>query len=228
MLHIKYWGHSCFEVWSSDTEYNIVFDPFSEHTARFALNTKARIVLCSHDHADHNAWRRVITEKSVCLIGFVGVREIGEVRVLGVELYHDASLGAIRGKNSAYVVEIGDFVVAHLGDVGHILGEDQIIELLSLGRIDVLFVPVGGKYTIGPNQAVTLIMQLRPRIVIPMHYRHRMLTNKELRSLEPIESFIDAASGAFHVSKILDGHISIAPSSMPVTTQIYVLGQGRE
>ena len=52
-----------------------------------------------------------------------------------------------------------------MGDLGHKLA-DQLIE--ELGNIDILLIPVGGFYTIDAKEAVEVIHQIEPRIVIPI------------------------------------------------------------
>ena len=58
--------------------------------------------------------------------------------------------------------------VAHLGDLGHALSEEQ---LAALGTVDVLLIPVGGYYTIDAATAAEQVRALRPKLTIPMHYR---------------------------------------------------------
>ena len=57
--------------------------------------------------------------------------------------------------------------IAHLGDLGHKL-DDVILD--QIDGIDILLIPVGGYYTIGPETAVAVINQIEPSIIIPMHY----------------------------------------------------------
>src|SRR4029078_12534118 len=57
--------------------------------------------------------------------------------------------------------------VCHLGDLGHLLTEEELSEL---GPIDVLLVPAGGNFTIGPAEAAEVVAQISPKIVIPMHF----------------------------------------------------------
>ena len=69
--------------------------------------------------------------------------------------------------NSIFVFEISGLCIAHLGHLHHILTREQ---LLKLGRIDVLFVPVDGGMTITHLQALAVIKQIEPRLVLPMHF----------------------------------------------------------
>jgi L-ascorbate metabolism protein UlaG (beta-lactamase superfamily) len=96
-----------------------------------------------------------------------GEYEVGGVMIAGVRTYHDKQKGAELGANTVYVIHMDDVVFCHLGDLGHELTTHQLDEI---GNVDVLFIPVGGGETIGPAQAVSVISQIEPRIVVPMHY----------------------------------------------------------
>src|SRR5437667_12888379 len=66
------------------------------------------------------------------------------------------------------VFECEGLRVVHAGDLGHRLSKE---DAASLGRLDALMIPVGGFYTIGPADADGVIGDLKPRVVIPMHYK---------------------------------------------------------
>jgi L-ascorbate metabolism protein UlaG (beta-lactamase superfamily) len=96
-----------------------------------------------------------------------GEYEVGGIMIAGVRTYHDKHKGAELGTNTVYVFHMDDVVFCHLGDLGHELSTHQLDEI---GNVDVLFIPVGGGETIGPTEAVSVISQIEPRLVIPMHY----------------------------------------------------------
>ena len=94
--------------------------------------------------------------------------KIGAIRIRNVGLYHDATNGMQRGKNSAWIVEADGLRYCHLGDLGHDLTPEQV---KAIGPVDVLMVPVGGIYTLNGEQARVVVEQLKPRLyVLPMHY----------------------------------------------------------
>lgn len=222
-MQIKYWGHACFEIYRTEKpERNIIIDPFSENTGDFSLNVVSRFVLCTHNHFDHNAWRRVSRRDSSCLLDFVGEIEVGDVRVRGIRLYHDPHGGITRGKIAAYILKMGDIVLAHLGDLGHLLDENQVQRLLSEGRINVLFIPVGGVYTIGPKQAVSVIHQLNPNIAIPMHFSHPKHNMKIFGKLKGVEDFVGYAEESFNV-KFVGGFTNIESKDIPEETNVYIM-----
>lgn len=85
-----------------------------------------------------------------------------------METFHDKFSGSKKGKNTVYNFSIDGINICHLGDLGHVLSNRQIQEI---GNVDILLLPVGGRLTIGASDAVQVMKQLNPAIVIPMHYR---------------------------------------------------------
>jgi L-ascorbate metabolism protein UlaG (beta-lactamase superfamily) len=146
---------------------SVIFDPF-KGVGLPEPKVKADIILCSHSHSDHNNAGAVKHEKSIVLEGFTGVRRIHDIPIRGIATFHDETQGSQRGRNSAYLVDFDDLVFCHLGDLGHELLPSQATEI---GPVDVLFLPVGGFYTVGPDQARSVMESLKPRITVPMHYR---------------------------------------------------------
>ena len=69
--------------------------------------------------------------------------------------------------NSVFVFEASGLCLAHLGHLHHFLNKEQIS---SLGRIDVLFVPIDGSMTLSHEEAFHIIGQIQPRLIIPMHF----------------------------------------------------------
>ncbi|MBU6389889.1 MBL fold metallo-hydrolase, partial [Patescibacteria group bacterium] len=73
-----------------------------------------------------------------------------------------------RGNNIVFVIEADGIRLCHLGDLGHFLSETQLAEL---GRIDILLIPVGGHFTLEPEEAAELAEKISAAITIPMHYK---------------------------------------------------------
>lgn len=166
MPDINYLGHACFRVRGRDGI--VLCDPYDRSVGLDLGRPTAHIVVVTHDHPDHNntAAVRPIRDR-VFVIDGPGEYEVSGVLITGIRTYHDTVKGAQRGFNTVYVIHLDDVVFCHLGDLGHELSQGQIEEI---GNIDVLFIPVGGGETIGPVEAASIISQLEPRIVIPMHY----------------------------------------------------------
>lgn len=166
MPDIQYLGHSCFRLRGRDGV--VICDPYDRSVGLDIGKPAAHIVTVSHQHPDHaNVAAVKPMRERIFLIDGPGEYEVGGISVTGVRTFHDKHKGAERGGNTAYVIHMDDIVLCHLGDLGHELTTHQIDEI---GNVDVLFIPVGGDETIGPAEAVSIISQIEPRIVIPMHY----------------------------------------------------------
>ena len=157
-MNITWIGHSCFLIESNG--YTIITDPYEDGyvPGLKPLRETADMVLCSHEHGDHNARNLVkIREGQICPFS-----------IETIETWHDEVKGAKRGPNRIHIIDDGTVRLAHMGDLGCELEEDQIQKLKN---IDVCLVPVGGFYTIDGKQASELVHKVRPKLVIPMHYR---------------------------------------------------------
>ena len=148
-------GHACFSLECEDGK--IVFDPFEDGSVPGIrnLDLSADLVLCSHEHHDHNARSKVTLNNTN-----------KNFSITTIDCFHDDVNGTLRGKNIIHKIATENQSVVHLGDLGHIL--DNIDEIKNC---DVLLIPVGGHYTIDSNTAKQLIDLIQPRITIPMHYR---------------------------------------------------------
>jgi L-ascorbate metabolism protein UlaG (beta-lactamase superfamily) len=182
-MMISYLGQSCFKLQDKlgPEGVTLVTDPFAKEIGFKVPNFEADIVTVSHQHRDHNNSGALRGDPFV--IDTPGEYDIKGVMVQGVETFHDAKGGAERGKNIVYRIGMDDLTIVHLGDLGHILTDEQ---LEQVDGVDVLFVPVGGKVTLDAKMAVEVIGQLEPRIVIPMHYKFP----GEKFELDPVEKFI--------------------------------------
>ena len=177
MMQIRWLGHSCFKVTSHHS--TVIFDPYENGSVPglVDIHESAQLVLCSHLHHDHGAIDTISKEEGVC-----------EFTVETVETYHDDQKGALRGTNTIHIISDGTYRLAHLGDLGCQLEEEQ---LQKLENLDVILIPVGGYYTIDGDQAARLIQRLHPSIVIPMHYRSDTFGFDVISTVEPFLSHFD-------------------------------------
>jgi len=125
--------------------------------------------------------RFIFENRTSFLFSFLGIS------ILGFPSFHDDRKGSVRGKNTIYVFEIDGLRLAHLGDLGHALSEELVEDL---GDIDILMVPVGGEYTIGPDEAANVVSAIEPTIVIPMHFQMPGLKPETFSKLTPVDSFL--------------------------------------
>lgn len=190
-------GHASFRL--KGKTGTVVTDPYLK-------DAEADIVTVSHDHFDHNVVSKVAGDPFV--IAGPGEYEIKGISVVGVSVFHDDSEGKERGKNVVYKITIDEVRVCHLGDLGHKLTDTQ---LDAIGDVDILFIPVGGKYTIDNKTAVQVVAQLEPLVVVPMHYGGE---------LEPVQSFLKemGAEGVAAQPKLV-----LSKEKLPETTTVIVL-----
>ncbi|MFH1565036.1 MAG: MBL fold metallo-hydrolase [bacterium] len=188
-MQITWCGHSCFKIQTKTNsgEVIVVTDPFGKDMGFKIPKTVADIVTVSHNHYDHNKIEEVGGEPFA--INGPGEYEVKGVFVYGVASFHDNQEGKERGGNTIYIIKLldEDITIAHLGDLGHVLSNK---ELEHLEKIDILLIPVGGKYTISPKEAVEVANQIDPRIIIPMHYK---IVGLKIDDLDGVDVFIKEA-----------------------------------
>ncbi len=98
-----------------------------------------------------------------------------------------------------------DINIVHLGDLGHILDDKQLAKLTGT---DILFIPVGGKYTLDYKEAVNVVSQLEPRIVIPMHYK---MKEGGLEDVDGVDKFIKELG----IEPIYEDKLKIVKKDLP-------------
>jgi L-ascorbate metabolism protein UlaG (beta-lactamase superfamily) len=163
-MKIIWHGHSCFEV--SD-KVTVVIDPHDGKSLGIKTpSVRADVLLISHDHFDHNCSR--VVKGDFVTMREPGKKELKGVKVLGLPAYHDDAEGTKRGKVTLFRFDIGGIRFCHCGDLGQDLGDQQV---QALGKVDVLFVPVGGVFTLDGEGAQRLVDRLQPKVVVPMHFR---------------------------------------------------------
>jgi L-ascorbate metabolism protein UlaG (beta-lactamase superfamily) len=216
LVEVIWHGHACFEV--RGTKAVVVFDPF-EGLGIPEPRAEADVVLCSHSHRDHNNFGPVLRAGGTVLEGFVGVKEIHGVSVKGIASFHDAVSGSQRGANSIYVVPLDEVRFCHLGDLGHELTDKHVEDI---GEIDVLFTPVGGGPTIGPDLAAATVEQLNPRIVVPMHYNAELPGQSEWMEarLHKVDAYLTRSQGK--VERLDSPSLHITKATLPKDRTIIV------
>lgn len=175
-MQVEWYGQSAFRLTASDT--TVAIDPFGDLPQLTGRGIQfdyppieglsAELLLVTHEHADHNGVE-VIGGDPAVLRSTAGRLQspIGEVTAVASE--HDEAAGTERGPNTIFLFELDGLRVCHFGDFGQsALREEQAA---AIGGCDLLFLPVGGGPTIGAIQARAIVERLRPRWVVPMHYR---------------------------------------------------------
>ena len=171
-MSIRYLGHCAFLFEESDGE-RLLIDPFGngDPDDNWFLKTfpslEVDLVAITHDHFDHNAISAL--PDGTPSLRSAGTRRVGNMTVVGVSDIHSGRSGLDGMENVIYVVEHEGVRFCHIGDNRHDM-PDSVIE--SLGRVDVLMVPVDDScHLFTFEQVERLLNALSPSVVIPMHYR---------------------------------------------------------
>jgi L-ascorbate metabolism protein UlaG (beta-lactamase superfamily) len=213
-MKIKFLGHATFVI-TSDAGVKIITDPYepSEEAGLTygEINESADIVTVSHDHFDHGNVAAVRGNPEV-------VRGTGRTTARGIEFkgiasYHDEAGGSLRGDNTIICFEVDGIKVCHLGDLGHLLEDKQVKEV---GSVDILLIPVGGYYTIDAKVATEVCHQLKPKVIIPIHYK----TDRGGRELARVDEFLH---GKANVNRLDASQVEFKPGELPAAGQILVL-----
>jgi len=192
---IKFLGHACFQI-TTPGDKVVIIDPWIEGNPLASLKVadikKANLVLVTHDHFDHsanavdvakNTGATVIAQpetitKFVSELGLpqeqalygMGMNIGGSVQVQGItvtmtEAFHSSATASCSG----YILKLEDgTVLYHAGDTGIFEGMRLLGELY---KIDLAMLPIGSVFVMDPFQAAKALTLLKPKTVIPMHYK---------------------------------------------------------
>lgn len=210
---VRYWGQAMVSIETAG-KLRIVIDPYGLNIGYADPKVSGDLVLITHEHGDHNNAAlvggnprverglgddkkirnadfyldRLPNEQKPAVFAATDTRKPSgnAVRCRTISAEHDDADGARRGANAMWLIEADGVRILHCGD----LGEPKLTDatLQAIGTVDVLLIPVGGVYTIDGAQAAAIVLQLKPRMVVPIHYR----TDKLKINLRPVDDFLAA------------------------------------
>jgi len=203
---IRYYGHACFLTNDSEGK-SVAIDPFGDGVGYEVPEISADVLLITHDHFDHANVDVVSGSPNI----YREAAEIdGEIPFVGVTAaHHEPGENEKRGDVIMWRWELDGIAVAHLGDLGTSLTEKQVTDL---GHVDVLMIPVGGHFTIGPEKAIETINAIQPNIVVPMHYKTDA-TSPDL-PIGPVDDFLAAAPSDWLVSESEESTVTIPAAEL--------------
>jgi L-ascorbate metabolism protein UlaG (beta-lactamase superfamily) len=189
-MRIRWFGQSAFLI---SAERTLFVDPFgvmeglAERGMRFDYppieGVKADLLLVTHEHSDHNAVE-VVSGSPQILRSTAGTFDSPIGEVIAVASEHDDIAGTKRGPNTIFRFALDGLRLCPFGDFGQ--ATLRVEQERAIGDIDVLFLPVGGGPTVAGEPAAAIVRALRPRLVIPMHYR-----TDAVNFLDPPDAFLD-------------------------------------
>lgn len=159
--------------------FRILTDPFDDHVGYPMREVQCDAVTISHGHGDHSYVQKA---KGVQVTAdHAGRITLSPgVTATGIPCWHDDQQGRLRGPNLIFLIEAEGLRVAHFGDLG---AWDEALAG-KLENIDIALVPVGGYYTINAAAAAALTARIKPRMIIPMHYKTAANAGWPIASLE--------------------------------------------
>ena len=190
-MQIDWYGQAAFHLTGRDGA--VFIDPIGDIAGLASRGIKfeypapdgvsADLVLVTHEHADHNGVESIGGDPAV-LRSTAGRLESPFGEVVAIASEHDEAAGTERGPNTIFVFSFDGLRIAHFGDFGQRSLRDE--QAAAVGKVDLMFLPVGAGPTIGAEQAAAIVDRLGPRWVVPMHYRtHR------IGFLEPADAFLE-------------------------------------
>ena len=209
-MKLKWLAHASFLITAEDGT-RIITDPYAtgEGFNHGEIDETADIVTVSHEHFDHSNAAAVKGNPQV-------VKDTAEAKgitIKAVATTHDDKGGGERGSNNVYCFQVDGIRVCHLGDLGHMLTDNQVVEI---GKVHVLLIPVGGFFTIDANTAQMVAEQVRARVIIPMHYK----TDKMNLPIAGLEEFLKDKN---NVTQLDSSEVEFTRAELPSSPQIMVL-----
>jgi len=134
----------------------------------------------------------------------------GEIETGGVFIE-----GIAQKSNTIYLIKSEDMVVCHLGNLEKKSLKEEILE--KIANADILLVPISGHGTINYEEAISLINQIEPKIIVPMEYA---LPSSKTKS-DSLDKFIKAISKK---PEILD-KLVIRKNNLPAETKLIILNK---
>lgn len=213
---VQWFGQAFFQLTSSGGT-RVVIDPFDNTFFNYPIPTglTADLLLVTHEHADHRNVGIIGGSPLICRSQKgVGKFERAGVTVTGTAAFHDESRGAERGPDTIYSFALDGVRFCHVGDLGCLLTDEQV---KSIGAADVLLLPVGGFFTLDVAKLDKLVVQLNPRVVVPMHFKTRYTPNL------PIATADEFLHGKSHVKRLGSAVFAIGKSDLPAQREIWLL-----
>ena len=210
---VQWYGHSSFLI-HSGSQTKVVADPNFNVTP----GIQADAVTVSNDHFTHNN-TGAVTGNPIILRGITfkqtwqAIRtSVKDITIVNIPSQRSANWGAIA--NSIFIYEMGSLCIAHLGNIGHLLTDEQV---KVLQRVDIMMIPIDAMTNLGFEDVIRVVDQVKPPIVIPMHYDVE----------QQAELFAAFAKDHYPVKKLSQSQLTLNRSMLPKLTEIYVLAYPR-
>jgi L-ascorbate metabolism protein UlaG (beta-lactamase superfamily) len=193
MAKLTWHGHATCSLLTDDGTH-LVIDPFFDENPACAVSVdevEADYILISHGHYDHIADAIPLAKRTgATVVATFEVATYLEQQGLTVSAHHigggvrypfgyvkltpahHGGIVELPGGEAFTSLPAGFLINLNSGQRFHHAGDTALITDMELlkGRVDVAMLPIGDRYTMGPEDAVRAVEMIEPRVVIPIHY----------------------------------------------------------
>jgi len=152
------------------------------------------LILITHHHGDHldlDIIKKLKGDNTKIIASKIVVNKInsgqiinnnettmfGKIKIQAIPMYNttpERHKYHIKSEGNGYIITIGKERIYISGDT------EDIPEMRSLKNIDVAFICMNLPYTMTPEQAASAVLEFKPKVVIPYHYRTKDVSNDEI------------------------------------------------
>jgi len=219
---LKWYGHASFRI-TANNGTSIITDPYDPQTSGYKpFGEGADIVIMSSDNDRFHCNAHLIPGNPV-VINALALAQSGASRSeKGITFRTAKAMEALNHRehdpdqNAIYRFEVDGIQVGHMGDIGNPFSLEQLEFFQGL---DVLLALTGGHPTLELDDLKTVIDTLKPKLVVPMHFR--TLTYKPRNTLW-IESFLGYFNDA-DVDFACACEVALRKEDLPERTKVLVL-----
>lgn len=199
---IQWFGNFYFRI---DIKNKIIaIDPYPESiTGLKPTRFKSDILLITHKEEKND-------DKSIIIGDPLTLEGPGEIETGGIFIE-----GISQNSSTVYLIKSEDITLCHLGNLEKENLKEELLE--KVANVDILLIPIGGNNTINYEEAISIINQIEPKIVIPMYYT---LHNLKIK-LDSLDKFLKAISKK---PEVLD-KLVIRKNNLPAETKLITLNK---
>lgn len=222
-MELTWYGHASFRL-VPDTGPTVITDPYNPELIGYApfQHSSDVVIISSDDDEGHcradlvPGAPKVVNALTVALEG--GTTEVEGLSISAIEAaeWEHHPTHEVPGQNGMYRFTLDGITFAHMGDVGNALTDAQIS---FFEDVDVLFALAGGYLTIQLPDLMAMIHRMRPKLVVPMHFRTLAYRPRDTFWIESFtRHFLDDA-----VDFACEHTVKLTAGGLPATTRVLVL-----